>query len=156
MAMATSTFSPHPLPLKTQLGSKPHRLHLAPLPRLRAHRRLAAAAGEAPVEVPPKPADPSASNGSAASVAAPVAAAKVKVEAEVVASPKFQDSRWVNGTWDLSRFGSTGGTVDWDAVIDAGETTNRRVAVGSKLSILVAFHPDPDGELDGIARSTIE
>ncbi|CAM0947362.1 unnamed protein product [Alopecurus aequalis] len=124
MAMATSTFSPHPLTLKPQLGPKPHRLHLAPFPRLRAHRRLAAAAGEAPVEAPPKPADPSpaASNGSAAApVAAPVAAkAKVKVEAaEVEALPKFQDSRWVNGTWDLSRFGSTGGAVDWDAVIDA-------------------------------------
>ncbi|XP_047080911.1 light-harvesting complex-like protein 3 isotype 1, chloroplastic [Lolium rigidum] len=121
MAMATSTFSPHPLPLKPQLGPKPHRLHLAPFPRLHAHRRLAAAAGEAPVEAPPNPeaADPSpaASNGSAAPAPAK---AKVKVEAvEVVASPKFQDSRWVNGTWDLSRFGSTGGAVDWDAVIDA-------------------------------------
>ncbi|KAM0822020.1 hypothetical protein ACQ4PT_071787 [Festuca glaucescens] len=121
MAMATSTFSPHPLSLKPQLGPKPHRLHLAPFPRFHAHRRIAAAAGEAPVEAPPNPeaADPSpaASNGSAAPVAAK---AKVKVEAvEVVASPKFQDSRWVNGTWDLSRFGSTGGAVDWDAVIDA-------------------------------------
>ncbi|KAK1614393.1 hypothetical protein QYE76_019910 [Lolium multiflorum] len=121
MAMATSTFSPHALSLKPQLGPKPHRLHLAPFPRLHAHRRLAAAAGEAPVEAPPSPeaADPSpaASNGSAAPVAAK---AKVKVEAvEAVASPKFQDSRWVNGTWDLSRFGSTGGAVDWDAVIDA-------------------------------------
>uniref|UniRef100_A0ACD5TC09 Uncharacterized protein n=1 Tax=Avena sativa TaxID=4498 RepID=A0ACD5TC09_AVESA len=125
MAMATSTFSPHPLPLKPQLGPKPHRLHLAPFPRLRANRRLAAA-GEAPVEAPPKPeaADPSpaASNGSAAAVASPAApAAKVKAAAaEVVAAPKFEDSRWVNGTWDLSRFGSAGGgAVDWDAVIDA-------------------------------------
>ena len=130
MAMATSTFSPHPLSLKPQLGPKPHRLHLAPFPRLHAHRRLAAAPGEAPVEAPPKPADPSpdASNGSAA---APVAAkAKVKVEvAEVVASPKFEDSRWVNGTWDLSRFKNTGGAVDWDTVIDAGEITGRPLAL---------------------------
>lgn len=128
MAMATSTFSPHPLSLKPQLGPKPHRLHLAPFPRLRTHRRLAAA-GEAPVEAPPKPAEadpsPAASNGSAASAASPAApvaaAAPAAVKAEAVASPKFQDSRWVNGTWDLSRFGNTGGAVDWDAVIDAGE-----------------------------------
>ncbi|XP_037451488.1 light-harvesting complex-like protein 3 isotype 1, chloroplastic [Triticum dicoccoides] len=126
MAMATSTFSAHPLSLKPQLGPKPHRLHLAPFPRLRSHRRLAAA-GEAPVEAPPKPAEadpsPAASNGSAApAAAAPVAAAAAPVaaaKAEAVASPKFQDSRWVNGTWDLSRFGNTGGAVDWDAVIDA-------------------------------------
>jgi len=33
---------------------------------------------------------------------------------------KFQDPKWVNGTWDLKQFQKDGKT-DWDAVIDAGE-----------------------------------
>lgn len=119
--MATSTFSPpHQLPLKPQLGPKPGLL----LPRLRASPRLrlaaAAAAGEAPVEAPPKPAaaadpSPAASNGAAAAVKAEAAAVKI----EESASPRFNDSRWVNGTWDLDLFGRKAGAVDWDAVIDA-------------------------------------
>lgn len=35
--------------------------------------------------------------------------------------PKFGDSRWVNGTWDLHQFKRDGGFTDWDSVIDAGE-----------------------------------
>lgn len=121
MAMATSTFSPPPasqLSLKPQAGAKP--CLLLSFPRLRAGYRLArAAAGEA-VETPSKqevdpalPSTPAASNGAAAS-----AAAAVKAEAEALAVLRFRDSRWVNGTWDLSRF-EKGGAVDWDAVIDA-------------------------------------
>lgn len=34
---------------------------------------------------------------------------------------KFEDSRWVNGTWDLKQFQKDGKT-NWDAVIDAGES----------------------------------
>lgn len=33
--------------------------------------------------------------------------------------PKFQDPRWVGGTWDLKQF-SKDGKTNWDAVIDAG------------------------------------
>lgn len=38
--------------------------------------------------------------------------------------PKFKDPRWVGGTWDLKQF-EKGGKIDWDAVIDAGETLVR-------------------------------
>ena len=34
-------------------------------------------------------------------------------------SGEFEDSRWVNGTWNLDAFKSEEGKVDWDAVIDA-------------------------------------
>jgi hypothetical protein len=39
------------------------------------------------------------------------------VEVEV---SKFEDPRWISGTWDLKQFEKDGKT-DWDAVIDAGE-----------------------------------
>lgn len=39
-------------------------------------------------------------------------------EVEVVT--KFEDPKWVNGTWDLNQFRKDGSTTDWDAVIDAG------------------------------------
>lgn len=35
-----------------------------------------------------------------------------------VVEKRFEDERWVNGTWDLKRF-EKGGETDWDAVIDA-------------------------------------
>ncbi|KAK9059177.1 hypothetical protein SSX86_021796 [Deinandra increscens subsp. villosa] len=44
---------------------------------------------------------------------APVAAAAVE---ELVV--KFEDPKWVSGTWDLKQF-QKGGATDWDAVIDA-------------------------------------
>ncbi|XP_022923520.1 light-harvesting complex-like protein 3 isotype 1, chloroplastic [Cucurbita moschata] len=37
---------------------------------------------------------------------------------EVVVVSKFEDPKWVNGTWDLNQFRKDGST-DWDAVIDA-------------------------------------
>ena len=33
---------------------------------------------------------------------------------------KFEDPKWVCGTWDLKQF-KKGGATDWDAVIDAGQ-----------------------------------
>ncbi|KAG8076629.1 hypothetical protein GUJ93_ZPchr0006g43686 [Zizania palustris] len=104
MAMATSTFSPpaSQLALRRQPGAA-GRYHLLSFPRLRA------AAEEAPVEAPSKPLpSPAASNG---------AAVKAK-EPEPTPLPRFRDSRWVNGTWDLKQFDKSG-AVDWDAVIDA-------------------------------------
>ncbi|CAL5060558.1 unnamed protein product [Urochloa decumbens] len=128
MAMATSTFSPRPASLRIlRVGAKPHpHLHHLPFPRFRAGRRGSrlerAAAGEAPVEVAPpqepeaEPAPAAASNGSAVkAVEAPAKAAEAAAAAPV---PAFRDARWVNGTWDLSKF-EKGGVVDWDAVIDA-------------------------------------
>lgn len=41
---------------------------------------------------------------------------------EVKAVNKFEDPKWVNGTWDLKQFQKNGQT-DWDAVIDAGEVS---------------------------------
>ncbi|KAK8614110.1 hypothetical protein V6N13_122485 [Hibiscus sabdariffa] len=38
--------------------------------------------------------------------------------AEVEVLSKFEDPRWIAGTWDLKQFGKNGST-DWDAVIDA-------------------------------------
>ncbi|MCO5558755.1 hypothetical protein L7F22_012341 [Adiantum nelumboides] len=34
-------------------------------------------------------------------------------------SGPFQDERWKQGTWDLSKFATSNGNIDWDAVIDA-------------------------------------
>lgn len=124
MAMATSTFSPP----ASQLSLTRRRLHPGPdlltlsSPRLRAGLRLArAAAGEAPVEtVEAPPSKPEADPSPAASNGAAVKAEKPAAAAAAPPLPKFRDSRWVNGTWDLRQF-EKGGAVDWDAVIDAGE-----------------------------------
>lgn len=39
---------------------------------------------------------------------------------EVEGVSKFEDTRWIGGTWDLKKF-EKDGKPDWDAVIDAGE-----------------------------------
>ena len=58
-----------------------------------------------------KPAEPKeGSLGNGAPVADDVAESAVK----------FEDPKWVSGTWDLKQF-QKDGTTDWDAVIDAGE-----------------------------------
>lgn len=41
-------------------------------------------------------------------------------EAKLEVPKKFNDPRWVKGTWDLDQFVKNGRT-DWDAVIDAGK-----------------------------------
>ncbi|GKD94174.1 light-harvesting complex-like protein 3 isotype 2, chloroplastic [Tanacetum coccineum] len=46
----------------------------------------------------------------------PVVAAEMVEDVGV----KFEDVKWVNGTWDLKQFLKDGAT-DWDAVIDAGQ-----------------------------------
>ncbi len=33
---------------------------------------------------------------------------------------RFIDDRWIGGRWDLSKFKTAAGEMDWDAVIDAG------------------------------------
>lgn len=59
-----------------------------------------------------KDSEPEVSKESSLGNGAPVADA---VEEEVV---KFEDPKWVSGTWDLKQF-QKGGATDWDAVIDA-------------------------------------
>lgn len=46
----------------------------------------------------------------------PAVAAGAPVEVEV---GKYENPKWVGGTWDLKQF-QKDGTTDWDAVIDAG------------------------------------
>lgn len=41
-------------------------------------------------------------------------------EAKLEVPKRFNDPRWVKGTWDLDQFVKNGRT-DWDAVIDAGK-----------------------------------
>ncbi|XP_015688439.2 light-harvesting complex-like protein 3 isotype 2, chloroplastic [Oryza brachyantha] len=122
MAMATSTFSPPAalqLPLARRHPAPARQCLLAlssPRPRAGLLRAAAAAAasGEAPVEAPPS--KPDAEQSPAASNGAAIKAEKAPALEPLL--PRFRDSRWVNGTWDLSQF-SKGGAVDWDAVIDA-------------------------------------
>ncbi|XP_066321043.1 light-harvesting complex-like protein 3 isotype 1, chloroplastic [Miscanthus floridulus] len=121
MAMATSTFSPRSATLNKPLRAG-IQLHLIPFPHLSAGRLVCAtAAGEAPpVEVEQRdeaePAPAAASNGAAVKAEAP--AAKTEPPPAPAPVPAFRDARWVNGTWDLTKF-DKGGVVDWDAVIDA-------------------------------------
>lgn len=42
---------------------------------------------------------------------------------QTVATGKFMDARWVNGTWDLAQFKVASGETDWDSVIDAEART---------------------------------
>lgn len=63
--------------------------------------------GEPKVAVEPAK-EPERENGSVASAS----------EEGAVAVAKFNDSRWVGGTWNLKQFQKDGST-DWDAVIDA-------------------------------------
>lgn len=44
----------------------------------------------------------------------------VAAAGDVMPVSKFEDPRWVVGTWDLKQF-EIDGKTNWDAVIDAGE-----------------------------------
>lgn len=146
MALFSSAPPPHFPSLSSSSSSKPHlshKLNLSFLPK-KPHNLsvlvparvvdegsgLASAAvtvelekaqekaSEAPVaDVEPSVKDWN-SNGS------PPSPAAVSVAEEGVAPPgmvsKFQDPRWVGGTWDLKQF-QIDGKTNWDAVIDAGE-----------------------------------
>ncbi|QDZ21197.1 light-harvesting complex-like protein [Chloropicon primus] len=56
----------------------------------------------------------------------PASATKAKNMGSDLASSTFSDSRWVQGTWDLTQFTGSDGNTDWDAVIDA-EMERRRI-----------------------------
>lgn len=51
---------------------------------------------------------------------------------------KFQDPRWVSGTWDLMQFKKDGET-HWDSVIDAGESLPLCFACCSFAPLILAF-----------------
>ena len=54
------------------------------------------------------------------------AAATTKAGLMGKSTQKWEDSRWVNGTWDLAQFAKADGTTDWNAVIDA-EIVHRKM-----------------------------
>jgi len=54
------------------------------------------------------------------------AAATTKAGMMGKTAQKWEDSRWVNGTWDLAQFAKADGTTDWNAVIDA-EIVHRKM-----------------------------
>ncbi|XVF52502.1 hypothetical protein PTKIN_Ptkin05aG0023300 [Pterospermum kingtungense] len=126
MSISMASFSPPP----TSFSVKPNFTHkptfFLPLKRpfllLSTPKSLpdngagvSASASVAAVEDPnPKQKDPvleKAVEGSANG-----AATSPEPEAEVLS--KFEDPRWIGGTWDLKQFQKNGST-DWDAVIDA-------------------------------------
>jgi hypothetical protein len=56
----------------------------------------------------------------------PAAATKAKNLGSKSSSERFEDPRWVKGTWDISQFSGADGNTDWDMVIDA-EMERRRI-----------------------------
>ena len=118
-------FSPpthHLKPLSPPPNNSKTHIFLRPTKPLTLIRRRASAengsgglatAVEEPKAVadPKKEVEPAGANGSLPSA----------IEAEEVEnSVKFENPKWVNGTWDLTQFQKNGNT-DWDAVIDAGQ-----------------------------------
>ncbi|EXC26786.1 hypothetical protein L484_023403 [Morus notabilis] len=114
------TLSPSSSLSKTQFSHKPHLLFRPKYPllfRLKASAdngagapgSAAATAVEDP-KAPPKVPEPSESSDGANGLVPPAP--------EVGVLSKFEDPKWVNGTWDLTQFQKDGKT-DWDAVIDA-------------------------------------
>ncbi|XP_022856593.1 light-harvesting complex-like protein 3 isotype 1, chloroplastic [Olea europaea var. sylvestris] len=126
-SLAPSTHLPTHSPPKTQLFYKPD-FSLRPSKKLQYLVPVFSSADEGsgvaaaitvedgiPSESPLSAGDNLGSNGSP-----PLAEAPEPAKAEVVETEnKFQDPRWVGGTWDLKQFAKDGKT-DWDAVIDAG------------------------------------
>ncbi|CAA2974791.1 Hypothetical predicted protein [Olea europaea subsp. europaea] len=125
-SLAPSTHLPTHSPPKTQLFYKPD-FSLRPSKKLQYLVPVFSSADEGsgvaaaitvedgiPSESPLSAGDNLGSNGSP-----PLAEAPEPAKAEVVETEnKFQDPRWVGGTWDLKQFAKDGKT-DWDAVIDA-------------------------------------
>ncbi|CAA2952811.1 light-harvesting complex 3 isotype 2, chloroplastic [Olea europaea subsp. europaea] len=121
-----TTLSPHVK--KTQLVYKPD-FSLRPSKKLQYLVPIFASADEGsgvvstvtvedekPSESPVSAGENLGSNGSP-----PLAVAEAPeppTEEVGVSSNKFQDPKWVGGTWDLTQFAKDGKT-DWDAVIDA-------------------------------------
>ncbi|KAL4385100.1 hypothetical protein GQ457_15G010870 [Hibiscus cannabinus] len=66
----------------------------------------------------PKQKDPLLGNPVEDSAGSNGAAMSMTSAAEVEVLSKFEDPRWIGGTWDLKQF-QKDGTTNWDAVIDA-------------------------------------
>lgn len=58
---------------------------------------------------------------------------------EVMVLTKFEDPKWINGTWDLKQFQKDGQT-NWDAVIDAGEVFCFCLLFISGLCVFYVFY----------------
>jgi hypothetical protein len=131
MSISMALFSPptHPLSLSPSISPKPHltlKPHLSLRPptapffqlsttRASADIGAASSASAANAPEPPQPVvekdeGPAGDNGSLG--------AAEGVDVKLVS--KFEDPRWVGGTWNLKQF-EKDGKPDWDAVIDAGE-----------------------------------
>ncbi|KAI4369981.1 hypothetical protein MLD38_018369 [Melastoma candidum] len=85
----------------------------------------AVADGGSPVAVEKKEADVEG-NGSPPVVAAVREGGEEEVK-------KFEDGRWVGGTWDLKKF-KKDGKVDWDAVIDAEVRRRKSLEINPETS----------------------
>lgn len=72
-----------------------------------------------------KASEPKASEEATLGNGAPMA------EQEEEAMPKFEDPKWVSGTWDLKQF-QKGGATDWDGVIDAGKILSTTCLIKSR------------------------
>lgn len=123
--MSMALFSSPPLHFPSLSPPKPHLTHkpFLPLPLkkpfLISPKSIDDASSSAAVSIEQEKDEGSNgvllnSNGSSPAV---VAGAPVTETEEV---RKFQDARWVGGTWDLKKF-EKDGKVHWDSVIDAGE-----------------------------------
>ena len=126
MSISMASFSPPTTPFSV----KPHFIHKStvfiPLkrpflslstPKSLPENGAGVSASVAAVEDPkPKQKDPVVEEAVEGS-AGPNGAA-TSTETEVLS--KFEDPRWIGGTWDLRQFQKDGST-DWDAVIDAGK-----------------------------------
>ncbi|TYJ06385.1 hypothetical protein E1A91_A12G230100v1 [Gossypium mustelinum] len=121
-----ATFSPPPLP--TSFSVRPHLTHnsslslpfkrpfllLSTIPKSLPDNGAGVSASVAAVEDPASNQIENAVEVSAGSNGAAMATSAAN--AEVLS--KFDDLRWIGGTWDLQQFAKDG-TTDWDAVIDA-------------------------------------
>ncbi|MFQ6637821.1 hypothetical protein Gotur_013359 [Gossypium turneri] len=121
-----ATFSPPPLP--ASFSVRPHLTHnstlslpfkrpfllLSTIPKSLPDNGAGVSASVAAVENPASYQIENAVEASAGSNGAAMTTSAAN--AEVLS--KFEDPRWIGGTWNLQQFAKDG-TTDWDAVIDA-------------------------------------
>ncbi|XP_022735886.1 light-harvesting complex-like protein 3 isotype 2, chloroplastic [Durio zibethinus] len=124
MSISMASFSPPP----TSFSVKPHFTHKSTLflplkrpflfvstPKVLPDNGARGSASVAAVE-DPKPKQPDPVLEEAVEGSSGPKGAATSSEVEVLG--KFEDPRWIGGTWDLKQFQKHGST-DWDAVIDA-------------------------------------
>ncbi|GMJ06081.1 light-harvesting-like 3:1 [Hibiscus trionum] len=129
MSISMASFSPPPPP---SFPVRPHFTQSSTLflplnrpflllstPKSLPENGAGVSASVAAVEDPtPKQKDPPLENAVESSDGSNGAAMSMASASEVEALSKFEDPRWIAGTWDLKQF-QKDDTTDWDAVIDA-------------------------------------